>query len=67
MHQRAFLPEELNTLVIAVGGFAADVDGDVAAVLEGELDEGCVDGLARLGREGGRGGGKEGGVRFFPL
>ena len=54
MHERALLPEELHTLVIAVSGLAADVDGDVTAVLEGELDEGCVDGLARLGGEGGR-------------
>jgi hypothetical protein len=37
-------------LARTVGGAAADVDGDVAAVLEGELDEGRVDGLGRVGR-----------------
>jgi hypothetical protein len=64
VHERALLPEELHALVVPVGGAAADVDGHVAPVLEGELDEGRVDGLARLGgREGGREereGGREG-------
>ena len=39
MHECALLAEELHALVVAIGGAAADVNIDIATVLEGEL---CV-------------------------